>query len=414
MQELAIHGGKKTRTRPFPSRRDIGIEELKEVAEVIWSGQLNRVGGTKVSSFEKEFAKLYGVEYAVASTSGTASIHIALGALNLDPGSEVITSPISDMGSIIPILYQGLIPIFADIDPKTYALDPEDVKRKISEKTKAIMAIHLFGLADKLDELKDIAKEYNLYLIEDSSQAHLAEYKDKLVGTIGDIGCFSLQQSKQMTTGDGGMTIFKDRELYERGSLFADKAWPRDKKLADRGYLFLAMNYRMTELQGAVGLAQVKKVKSIVERRRKVGEKLIKLIEEEVEGVIPPYIPTYCKHSFWLFPITLDEEKIKVSPKIFNEALNAEGIPSSFGYIKKPLYLYPVLKEKITFGKSHYPFDLPEARKVDYKEGDCPNAEKLLNKVITIPINEFYEDEDIEDIVEALKKVSDYYIHKMN
>jgi dTDP-4-amino-4,6-dideoxygalactose transaminase len=415
MQELAIHGGKKTRTRPFPNKKDVGIEELKEVAEVIWSGQLNRVGGTKVSNFEKEFAKLYGVEYAVASTSGTASIHVALGALNLDPGSEVITGPISDMGSIIPILYQGLIPIFVDIDPKTYALDPEDVERKISEKTKAIMAIHLFGLADKLDELRKIAKEHNLYLIEDTSQAHLAEYKDKLAGTIGDIGCFSLQQSKQMTTGDGGMTIFKDKELYERGSLFADKAWPRSGKLADRGYLFLAMNYRMTELQGAVGLAQVKKIRNIVERRRKVGEKLVKMIKEEVEGVIPPHVPSYCKHSFWLFPITLDEEKIKIAPEVFNEALNAEGIPSSFGYIKKPLYLYPVLKEKITFGRSHYPFDLPEARKVEYKEGDCPNAEKLLKKVITIPVNEFYEDEDIEDIIKALKKVSNYYIkNKLN
>ncbi|MEM3369056.1 MAG: DegT/DnrJ/EryC1/StrS family aminotransferase, partial [Thermoproteota archaeon] len=227
MQELAIYGGEKTRTKPFPSRRDIGLEELKEVAEVIWSGQLNRVGGTKVSNFEKEFAKLYGVEYAVASASGTASIHIALGALNFDPGSEVITGPISDMGSIIPILYQGLIPIFADVDPKTYALDPEDVKRKISERTKAIMAIHLFGLADKLDELKKIAKDYNLYLIEDTSQALVAEYKGKLAGTIGNIGCFSLQQSKQMTTGDGGMTIFQDKELYERGTLFSDKAWPR-------------------------------------------------------------------------------------------------------------------------------------------------------------------------------------------
>lgn len=412
MQELAIYGGRKTRTKPFPSRRDIGLEELKEVTEVIWTGQLNRVGGTKVSNFEKEFAKLYGVEYAVASTSGTASIHVAFGALNLDPGSEVITSPISDMGSIIPILYQGLIPIFADVDPKTYALDPEDVKRKISEKTKAIMAIHLFGLADKLDELRKIAREYNLYFIEDASQAHLAEYKDKLVGTIGDIGCFSLQQSKQMTTGDGGMTIFKDKELYERGSLFADKAWPRSGKLADRGYLFLAMNYRMTELQGAIGLAQLRKIRSIIERRRKIGEKLIRMIKDETDGIVPPYIPSYCEHSFWLFPIALDEEKIKVSPEVFNEALNAEGIPSSFGYIKKPLYLYPVLEEKITFGKSHYPFDLPEARKIDYNEGDCPNAEKLLKQIITIPINEFYEDEDIEDIAKALRKVSNYYTQK--
>lgn len=414
MQELAIHGGRKTRVKPFPSKRDIGIEELKEVLEVIWSGQLNRTYGTKVSEFEKAFAQLYDAKYAVASTSGTASIHVALGALNFDPGSEIITGPISDMGSIIPILYQGLIPIFADIDLKTYSLDPEDVERKITDKTKAIMAIHLFGLADKLDELKKIAKDYNLYLIEDASQAHLAEYRGKLAGTIGNIGCFSLQQSKQMTTGDGGITIFQDKELYERGTLFSDKAWPRSGPSKDRGYLFLAMNYRMTELQGAVGLAQLKKVRNIVERRRKIGEKLSKLIQEEVEGVKPPYIPSYCKHSFWLYPITLDEEKVKVPPEVFNEALNAEGIPSSFGYIKKPLYLYPVLKDKITFGGSHYPFSLLEARKISYKEGDCPGAESLLKKLITIPINEFYDEVDIEDIIRALKKVSNYYMNKTN
>jgi dTDP-4-amino-4,6-dideoxygalactose transaminase len=253
MEQLAIEGGAKLREKPLPSRRDVGAEEMKELVDVIFSGNMYRVGGTKVDEFEREFAKLYGVEHAVASTSGTAAIHVALGAINPDPGSEIVTGPISDIGTIIPILYQNCIPIFADIDPVTYSLDPDSVRRKITDKTVAVIAIHLFGQAANMDELVDVCKEHDLYLIEDASQAHLAEYKGKLAGTIGDLGCFSLQQSKQMTTGDGGVTITNDLDLAERAKLFADKAWPREGGWTQRGYLFLAMNYRMTELQGGGG-----------------------------------------------------------------------------------------------------------------------------------------------------------------
>lgn len=408
MEELAIKGGPKTREKPLPSRRDIGIEELKEIIDVIWSGQLNRVGGRKVSAFEREFANLHGVKHGIASTSGTASVHVALGAINPNPCSEIITGPISDIGTIIPILYQNCIPIFADIELETYGLNPDDVERKITDRTVAVIAVHLFGQCGDMDSLTEICKEHGLYLIEDASQAHLAEYKGRLAGTIGDFGCFSLQQSKQITCGDGGITITNNDELAERARLFADKAWPRDKA-DDRGYLFLAMNYRMTELQGAVALAQVRKARDIVSRRRRIGDMLTNLLRE-VEGVNPPHIPPGSAHSYWLYPLTIDNEVLKVSPEEFAKALSAEGIPAGFGYIRKPLYMFRVLKEQATYGSSHCPFDCPRyGKRIKYSEGDCPNAEKLLKELITIPMNEFYTDEDVEDIFRAISKVARYY-----
>jgi len=411
LEELALNGGPKTRVKPLPSRRDIGAEELKELVDVIWSGQLNRNGGTKVLALEKEFASFYGVKYGIASTSGTASIHIAIGAINPNPGFEVITGPISDIGSVAPILFQNCIPIFADINPKTYGLDPEDVERKITDKTKAVLAIHLFGQCCNMDPLIKVCRDHGLYLIEDCSQAHLAEYKGRLAGTMGDIGCFSFQQSKQMTCGDGGMTITNDDALAERAQLFADKAWPRGQGF-DRGYLFLALNYRMTELQGAVALAQLHKVRDIVARRRKAGGLLTKLISD-VEGVNPPEIMPSAAHSYWLYPITINKEILKISPEDFVRSLSAEGIPAGFGYIRKPLYLYRILKEQVTFGSSHHPFDYPTPyRRVEYKEGDCPNAERVLKEIVTLPINEFYTEEDVNDIARAIRKVADYYRNK--
>ena len=409
MEKLAIQGGRKIREGPLPSRRDIGAEEMKELVDVIFSGNLNRVGGTKVEQFEREFATMYCVSHAVASTSGTAAIHVAMGAINPNPGSEIITGPISDIGTIIPILYQNCIPIFADIDPVSYSLDPKDVEKKITEKTAAVIAIHLFGGIANVDELVDVCKKHEIYLIEDAAQAHLAEHKGKLAGTIGDIGCFSLQQSKQMTTGDGGVTVTNNADLAERAKLFSDKAWPREGGWSERGYLFLSMNYRMTELQGAVGLAQLRKIRNIVERRRKAAEKLTSMISD-MKGIRPPFVAEGSKHSYWLYPFTLDRNVIRTNPEDFAGALSAEGIPCSQGYIKKPLYLFPILKDKITYGNSHCPFDCQfYGKELEYNEGDCPDAERVLREILTLPINEFYEESDVNDMSEAMRKVATHF-----
>src|SRR6266540_7381686 len=215
------------RSRPEVGRRaPFGWEELRLLRDAVASQNLCCIGGQMVSAFEREFAEAYGSPYAVASTSGTSAIHVALGALDLNPGDEVITAPITDLGTIIPILYQGAIPVFADIDD-SYNMDPSEVERKITSRTRAIIAVHLFGNPCDMDAMVRIAKRHNVVLIEDCAQAHFAEYKGRYAGTIGDIGCFSFQQSKHMTTGDGGMTITGNKTYYERMKLFADKGFAR-------------------------------------------------------------------------------------------------------------------------------------------------------------------------------------------
>jgi len=207
-------------------RAPFGPEEFKLLREALLSQNLCCIDGTMVSGFEKEFATAYDSPYAVASTSGTAAIHVALGALDLNPCDEVITAPITDLGTVIPILSQNAIPVFADIDD-SYNMDPADVERKITPRTRAIVVVHLFGNPCDMDAMVDIAKRHKIPLIEDCSQAHMAEYKGRYAGTLGDIGCFSFQQSKHMTTGDGGMTITGNKAYYERMKLFADKGYAR-------------------------------------------------------------------------------------------------------------------------------------------------------------------------------------------
>jgi len=414
VEKPAIYGGKPVRKEPLKIRRPIGDEELEEIKDVIKSGQLFRWSGTKVSSFEKEFAKFYGVEYAIACTSGTASIHIAIGSINPDPCSEVITTPITDMGTVLPILAQNCIPIFADINEDDYTLDPSDVERRITEKTKIIIPVHQFGFPCDMDPIMELAEKYDLYVIEDCCQAYLAEYKGKLVGTIGHMGCFSLQMSKHMTAGEGGIVITNDEELAKRAKLFMDKGWLREAGATARNYLMFGLNYRMTELQGAIALAQLRKVKWVVQRRREIGEKITKELSD-LDGLHLPKSTKDRKHSFWLYPIRIDVKVLGVNNVEFARALNAEGIPAGAGYLGEVLYMAPYLRHKRVYGNSKCPFECPlyGRSRVEYKKGLCPNAERILKELVTIPCNELFTEEDVDDIIRAIEKITKYFLtHK--
>ena len=359
--DLAINGGKPVRTRPLTGGKKVGKEELKELVDVIDSGMLFRWGGTKVEQLEKEFAKFLGVKHGIASTSGTAALHVAVGMLNLNPGDEVITAPITDIGSIIPIIYQTGIPVFADIDPETFNISAETIEKKISPKTRAIMAVHLFGNPCDMDPIMELAKKHNLTVIEDCSQAHIAEYKGRRVGTIGHIGTYSFQQSKHMTTGDGGMTFTNDDELAMRGMLFADKGWHR-AAFGPRKYTLLGLNYRMTELQGAVALAQLRKLEWVTDQRTKHGDRVKELIDG-VQCIVPQKVIPGCTPRYWLFGMVVKPDA-PVDAATFAKALSAEGVPAGHGYIGKPIFLcHEALQNKQVFGNSHFPFDHPDARK---------------------------------------------------
>ncbi len=409
---LAVLGGPPVRTTPLPSVADasgrtFGDEELALLTRVIRSGRLNRNGGTLVRQLETDFAAWVGAADCVASTSGTAALHLAVGALDLDPGDEVITTPITDFGTIIPILMQNGVPVFADVDPDSWCLDPADVARKITPRTRAIIPVHLFGQPADLDPLLALAREHDLVLIEDCSQAYGTRYRGRPTGVQGHIGCYSLQQSKHLSAGDGGLTVTNDPALARRMRLFSDKGWPRDGD--QRTHLFLAPNYRMTELQGAVALAQLGKVDGVIERRRAVAARLDACVSD-LPGLHPPRPRAGDRTTYWLYPLHYDADALGVPLRDVCTALTAEGIPAAAGYVP-PVYHAPVLRELRTYGTSGFPFGSPYTSRsgAEYRDALCPIAEAMSDRMLHLAVNERFTDADVDDIDRALTKVVTHY-----
>lgn len=378
-------------------RTPYGIDDLKLAHQVIRSGKLSRTIGKMVPIFEMEFAHAYGAPYAVASTSGTSSIHLAMGALNLNPGDEVITTPITDMGTIIPILAQNAIPIFADIDD-TYNISPQSIERHISERTRALLPVHAFGNPCDMDAIMAISRRHQLSVVEDCSQAHVTEYKGRLLGTIGDMGCFSLHESKHLSTGDGGMTIAGETKYHDIMRLFADKGFDRETR-DSATYYFLAPNYRMAELTAAIGVAQLKKVVSVVRRRNHLGTMLSDLISD-TEGIRPAPVTPGGMHSYWAYPLYL--ETIDVST--FLNELRQAAIPAA-AHMSIPLYLSSLpLSTGRAYGSSRCPFSCARPE-IQYPKGACPQAEQLTGHLVTLWLTENWHEDRIKQTAASIKNI---------
>ncbi|MGO9115865.1 MAG: DegT/DnrJ/EryC1/StrS family aminotransferase [Thermoguttaceae bacterium] len=349
---LAIAGGDRAVQRWFSSAPVFGLTEVKNLASVLLSRNLSRVGGRMVPELERQVARLYGAANAVASTSGTTAIHVAIGAIDPEPCDEIITTPISDMGTVIPILASNCIPVFADVDPETGNLTAETIAAKITPKTRAAIVVHLFGRPAAMPPIVALLRERGIALIEDCAQAHLAEYDGKMVGTFGDFGCFSLQQSKQITCGDGGLTLINRPELAERAQLFADKGWARG---GGRNHQFLGWNYRMTELQGAVALAQLGRLPELIRARRSAADQLTKLLSE-IEGVVLPPRDSHLSSSWWKYPFGVRENATALCSDEVFDALRVEGVRMMRQYLPRPLFEEPMLRCPRTYGQSGYPF----------------------------------------------------------
>jgi perosamine synthetase len=385
------------------SGRDFGEAELALLREVIESGTLNCTKGTQVKAFEKEFAARWGVPHARAVTSGTAAVHTAVAAIDPEPGDEIVTTPITDMGGIAPILYQQAIPIFADVDPVSLNVTAESVAARIGPRTRAVIATHLFGNPCDVIGIKAVADRHGIPVIEDCAQAFLAEQDGRLVGTVGAIGCFSFQQGKHMTTGEGGMVVTADPALARWMTLFSDKAWGYGDPRPD--HYFLALNYRMTELQGAVARAQLRKLDGCVQRRRRSAAQLTELLAPLPGLSLPRPLPG-ATHVYWKYPLVVDPAVIEGGADALGAGLKAQGIFCVPRYIQKPAFQCQVFTDRKTYGRSQAPYSsrLREGgAEVVYDAAEYPGTVQGLERVVVLPWNEFYTEEHVKLIARAVE-----------
>lgn len=385
------------------SGRTLGDEEIQLLTAAIHSGTLTSTKGSFVKQLEQEFAQLLGVKYAYACASGSAAIHIAIAAIDPEPGDEIVTTAITDMGALTPILYQGAIPVFADVDPRTWNVTAESIEKVLSDRTKAIIVTHLFGNPCNMTEIIELAKSRNIPVIEDCAQAFLATHNGQYVGAIGEIGCFSLQQGKHITTGEGGIVTTNDDALARRMFLFINKAWGYGDPKPD--HYFLALNYRMGELQGAVAAAQLQKLGEIVQARRTTAEQLTAKIQD-LAGITPPWCDPRNTHSYWKYCLSVDSNIVPDGAVGLAKRLKEEkGIFSAPRYIQKPAFQCEVFRDQRTFGNSHFPFTLARPEAIDYSPEKFPGTFAGLEAVLVLPWNERYTEDHVNYIAQALREV---------
>jgi dTDP-4-amino-4,6-dideoxygalactose transaminase len=322
-------------------------------------------------------------------------------AIDPEPGDEVITSPITDMGALAPILYQGAIPVFADVDPRTCNVTAETISGRVSERTRAIIATHLFGSPAAMDAIMAVARKNHVPVIEDCAQAYLARSNGRLVGTIGDLGCFSLQQGKHITTGEGGIVVTNDDALARRIRLFVNKAWGYGDPNPD--HYFLALNYRMTELQGAVALAQLSKLQRCVQHRRTMAQRLTEQLGNLL-GLQTPWSSDEAEHAYWRYCLWVDDKACIGGSPALGAELKKWDIAAAPRYIQKPAFQCEVFQKQRTFGNSRFPFTLARPEAIDYAPERFPGVFQGLREILVLPWNEGLSVAHVDYIATAVRE----------
>ncbi len=403
-EKLALQGGPKAVAQSAPPLVRWGDPEREQLNAMLQQKSLFYWKGAQTGLLIKRFKKFCPVDFVQTCSSGTAALHIAVAAAGIGPGDEVITSPITDMGTIIGILYQQAVPVFADLGASTYNLDVADVERKITPKTKAIIPVHLAGNPCDLQALKTLADRHKLTLIEDCAQAWGARYRGKPIGTIGDIACFSLQDSKQVTCGDGGVVGSNDKSFGPMLQKYGDKGYDR---VGRSGLQTFATNYRMSEPQAAVAAAQLERLESIAEKRSHLGRLLGKGIAG-IPGLLPHEIDDQdrCVHYFYMF--RLQPEAFRCNRAEFVRALVYEGVRAMGGYIPRTIYREAVF-QKHGFFAGQWPVKEMGLTTMDYTQVQCPEAEAILKTGVRVLLNEAMSDDYVQSIANAIKKVATHY-----
>lgn len=418
MGKLALFGGKKIRNRPFAVGTRIGKEERSRVKAVLDSGMLSGfiakagdhfLGGKQVKELESLIRGHFKANHAVTVNSATAGLHVALGACGIGPGDEVIVPPYTMSASATAILMVNAVPIFADIEERTFCLDPTVVEKAITSRTKAIVVVHLFGHPARMNEILKIAKRHKLYVIEDCAQAPAAVYKGKFVGLLGDAGIFSLNQHKTITCGEGGFCLTNNDKLALRMQLIRNhgEVIAQDMKVRDIDNI-VGYNYRMTELEAAVSVGQFRRLDYLNGYRIELARYLSGRLKG-FPGLVIPYEETGCKHVYFTYPFRWLEKYTGVRRNAFAKALTAEGIPVGVGYVR-PIYLEPAYQKKIAHGRQGCPFSCSYYKgRIAYSKGACPVAEKMHEKelLVTAACRYPHKKKDIDDVVRAIEKIYD-------
>lgn len=385
MSDLAFFGGQPALESDLPPYPSMGQKERDAAMRVLDSGVLSGFygswgeqffGGKEVKALEQEWSTRFGGPHAVSVNSATSGLIAAMGAVGIGPGDEVVVPPYTMSATAVAPLFYGGIPVFADIEAETYGLDPAAVEANLTDKTRAIIAVNLFGHAARLRKLKAIAEKHNLALVEDNAQAPLATEEGAYTGTIGDIGVFSLNVHKHIHAGEGGICVTWDESLARRLQLIRNHGEnaveaTQEKDLSN----LIGQNYRMTELTAAVARQQLRNIDDHLQRREHLAEHLSVGISG-LEGLKGPVVREGCRHVYYVWSCQLNEAELGISRNLFVRALRAEGVPVISGYVK-PLYHLPVFQRRMAIGNQGFPFNLSDRR---YDGIECPVTEQLHNR----------------------------------
>ena len=387
---LAIDGGRPVRgdDNPLPGvfPRDIPPRSRRELQRVVDEGFTSN----SIERFETEFAAACGVKHAVALANCTSAIHGVVAALGLGPSDEVIVSPITDFGSVGGVISQGAKPVFPDVDRRTGNVTAEHIEKVVTSRSKAIIAVHFYGLLCDLDPIVEVARKHNLILIEDVCQATLAEYKGRPAGSIGDVGCFSFDAEKHLSTDHGGMAITDDQHLADRIRFIGQNRGAVQVEGFGRTHQELGFNFRYGQLEAAVGLGQLERLPQQNRRRRELAALLSSLLED-VEGVDPPWIPPGCDHVYWLYHFQIDPDCFSADATKMAAAMAAEGLSCGTA----PYYLMP---KALSF--------LPDREAI---VATLPNAIEHLERTIRWQWTDKHSADDVTDIARIVEKVCNAY-----
>ena len=412
MNTLAILGGTPIRSEPPPPFNTIGQDEVDAVSKIVASGVMSGYiatsgkgfdGGPAARQLEADWAKTFDIEHAVAINSATSGLVAAMGAIGVGPGDEVIVPPYTMSATVMAPLAYGGIPVFVDIDPDTYCLTAHDVAAAITPRTRAILAVNLFGLPAELNELRALADKHGIYLIEDNAQAPLARQGGKLAGTIGHIGIFSLNRHKHIQTGEGGICVTADPDLALRLRMIRNHG---EVAVSDFGIdditNLVGFNLRITEMAAAVGVVQLRKLPAIIQKTVGYAERLADGLKG-LDGFTPPHVPAGREHVYYSWAGRYDEAQTGVPRGLFAEALRAEGFQAYEAYVQ-PLYMLPAFQRRRAIGRDGFPFTLTNRT---YEPGLCPNCESLYEReLLGYPICAYtLSDKLVDQLIEAFHKV---------